>query len=129
MSTSVVQKILAIKSLGSIIYYAGRLVPYILVSAAFTFIYIFLPNIKVRFTSALTGGLFSGVMWKVTGMVFTSLSFHLPIFSYRFRFSIMVLFSSGCTGAGSYVCHAKVFTTSNTPGLYARKDSLSLSTE
>jgi membrane protein len=72
MSTSVVQKILSLKSLGSFIYYTGRLVPYILVSAAFTFIYIFLPNTKVRFTSALTGGLFSGVMWKLTGMVFTS---------------------------------------------------------
>jgi membrane protein len=93
MSTAMIQKILAIKSLGGIIYYAGRLVPYVLVSAAFTFIYIFLPNIKVRFTSALTGGLFSGVIWKITGMVFASFIVSSAQYSAIYSgFSIMIFF-------------------------------------
>ena len=92
MSTSVVQKILSIKSLGSIIYYAGRLIPYILVSAAFTFVYIFLPNTKVRFTSALAGGLFSGMMWKLTGMAFTSFIVSSAQYSAIYSgFSILIL--------------------------------------
>ena len=92
MSTAVAHKILAIKSLGSIIYLAGRLTPYILVSAAFTFIYIFLPNTKVRFTSALTGGLFSGVMWKITGMVFASFIVSSAQYSAIYSgFSVLIL--------------------------------------
>jgi len=130
MSTSVAQKILAIKSLGNIIYYTGRLVPYILVSAAFTFIYIFLPNIKVRFTSALTGGLFSGVMWKVTGMLFTSFIVSSAQYSAIYSgFSIMVLsliwlyWSWFILLVGAKVSYYQQY-----PRLiYARKDPLSLS--
>jgi len=130
MSTSVAQKILAIKSLGNIIYYTGRLVPYLLVSAAFTFIYIFLPNIKVRFTSALTGGLFSGVMWKVTGMLFTSFIVSSAQYSAIYSgFSIMVLsliwlyWSWFILLVGAKVSYYQQY-----PRLiYARKDPLSLS--
>ena len=92
MSTSVVQKILSIPSLGMILYLAGRLVPYVLVSAAFTFIYIFLPNTKVRFTAALTGGIFSGVVWKFTGMIFTSFTVSSAKYSAIYSgFSILIL--------------------------------------
>jgi membrane protein len=50
----------------------GRLTPYLLVTAVFTFMYAFVPNTKVRLRAALIGGLCAGVAWSLTGAVFTS---------------------------------------------------------
>lgn len=72
MSTSVVQTLASIQPFGVIIEYASRLVPYVLIIAAFTFIYIFIPNTKVRIRSALVGALIAGVLWETTGWIFAS---------------------------------------------------------
>jgi membrane protein len=72
MSTAVVQKLVAIKVFGSLMELATKLVPYLLVIAAFTFVYIFVPNTRVRFRSALTGGLVAGVLWEASGWGFAS---------------------------------------------------------
>jgi len=72
MSTAVVQKMVAIKVFGSLMELATTLVPYLLVIAAFTFVYIFVPNTRVRFRSALTGGLVAGVLWETSGWAFAS---------------------------------------------------------
>ena len=72
MSTTVVQKMVAIKVFGSLMELATKLVPYLLVIAAFTFVYIFVPNTRVRFRSALTGGLVAGVLWEASGWAFAS---------------------------------------------------------
>jgi len=72
MSTAVVQKMVAIKVFGSLMELATKLVPYLLVIAAFTFVYIFVPNTRVRFRSALTGGLVAGVLWEASGWAFAS---------------------------------------------------------
>ena len=72
MSTAVVQKLVAIKAFGSILELVTRLAPYLLVSAAFTFIYILVPNTRVRFRSALTGGLVAGILWEASGWGFAS---------------------------------------------------------
>ncbi|MDH3852179.1 MAG: YihY/virulence factor BrkB family protein [Deltaproteobacteria bacterium] len=72
MSTAVVQKMVAIKVFGSLMELATKLVPYLLVIAAFTFVYIFVPNTRVRFRSALTGGLVAGVLWETSGWAFAS---------------------------------------------------------
>jgi membrane protein len=39
------------------------LLPFFALIATFTFLYIFLPNTKVRFTAALTGGVVGGAIW------------------------------------------------------------------
>ncbi len=72
MSTAVVQKMVAIKVFGSLMELATTLIPYLLVIAAFTFVYIFVPNTRVRFRSALTGGLVAGVLWETSGWAFAS---------------------------------------------------------
>ncbi|MBT8406355.1 MAG: YihY family inner membrane protein, partial [Deltaproteobacteria bacterium] len=72
MSTAVVQKIVAIKVFGSLLELGTKLVPYLLMIAAFTFVYIFVPNTRVRFRSALTGGLVAGVLWEASGWGFAS---------------------------------------------------------
>lgn len=50
----------------------GELMPYLLVVAAFSFLYVFVPNTKVQFRPAIAGGLFAGTVWAVTGNLFAS---------------------------------------------------------
>ncbi len=49
-----------------------QLTPYALVVLGFTLIYWFLPNTRVRFKSALLGGLTGGVLWASSGALFTT---------------------------------------------------------
>jgi membrane protein len=70
MSTSVVQALLRIEPFGSAFYIGSKLMPYVLVCLGFTFVYIFVPSIKVRFRSALAGGVFAGVLWQSVGWAF-----------------------------------------------------------
>lgn len=51
---------------------AGRLMPNVLVVTAFTFIFIFVPNTKVRLGPAFAGGLISGLLWVLAGWAFAS---------------------------------------------------------
>lgn len=71
LSTNVVTERLAeIEPFGTLIAAIGVVVPYLLTVGAFTFIYSFIPNTKVRLKSALVGALVSGVLWKGAGWVF-----------------------------------------------------------
>ncbi len=47
-------------------------VPYALIILAFTFIYIFIPNTKVNFSSALIGAIVAGIAWQTVGWLFAS---------------------------------------------------------
>jgi membrane protein len=49
----------------------GRFVPYLTVTVAFTFMYIFIPNTRVEFRAALIGGVAAGIAWALVGRVFT----------------------------------------------------------
>ncbi len=51
---------------------AGKLVPYVLVCAVFTFLYIIVPNTQVRFKSALIGGIAGGIMWATVSVIFAT---------------------------------------------------------
>ncbi|MDX1501988.1 MAG: YhjD/YihY/BrkB family envelope integrity protein [Thermoanaerobaculia bacterium] len=51
---------------------SGRLVPYLLVVGAFTLIYLYVPNTRVRLTSGLTGAVVAGVAWQSLGWLFAS---------------------------------------------------------
>jgi len=72
MSTSVMARITSIEPLGTLVGVATWLVPYLLIVGAFTFIYIFLPNTRVRLRSALVGAAVAGVLWKGVGWAFAS---------------------------------------------------------
>src|SRR5216683_1303736 len=49
----------------------GQLVPYVIVTIAFTFMYVFVPNTRVEFRAALIGGVAAGFIWALVGRVFT----------------------------------------------------------
>lgn len=71
-SATVVQFILNNKALGPVFVVAGKLVPYVLISGVFTFLYLFMPNTKVNFSSALVGGIAGGFMWATVGAIFAT---------------------------------------------------------
>lgn len=51
----------------------GKLGPYLFVTGVFTFLYVFIPNTRVRLRPALAGGLAAGVLWAASGAVFTKI--------------------------------------------------------
>jgi len=71
-SNSVVQYLLNNEALGPLFVIGGKFVPYLLISSVFTFLYMFMPNTKVNFKSALVGGFAGGFMWAAMGAIFTS---------------------------------------------------------
>jgi membrane protein len=69
-SAWVVERLAGIEPFGTLIETAGNVVPVLMVMGAFTFLYVFIPNIKVRVTSAFVGGVSAAVLWQITGWVF-----------------------------------------------------------
>ncbi len=51
--------------LGDAILLLFRFLPYLSVWVAMTFLYMFIPNIRVRFVSAVTGGVVAGTAWQL----------------------------------------------------------------
>jgi membrane protein len=51
--------------IGDLLLVSLKLIPYVSVWVAFTFLYLFIPNTKVRLTSALVGGVLAGTIWQV----------------------------------------------------------------
>jgi len=71
-SNTVVQWIMNNPALGPIFVMFGKLVPYLMISGVFTFLYVFMPNTRVRFTSALVGGIAGGCIWATVSAVFAT---------------------------------------------------------
>jgi len=71
-SAELVKQATEIKAIGWVATFMGALVPYLLIIAAFTLIYVFVPNTKVKPKSALIGGIVSGLVWETTGWGFAA---------------------------------------------------------
>ncbi len=69
MSSSAVQNIAVVIPYGlDLVLLITKLLPYAMIIAAFTFIYLYIPNTKVRLYAGFTGALVSGVLWHTVGM-------------------------------------------------------------
>jgi membrane protein len=71
-SAHIMKLLLTASAAGHVAYAAGRVFTYLLVSAAFTLVYLFLPNTRVRLRSALAGGCTAGITWGVMGWAYAS---------------------------------------------------------
>jgi len=63
--TLILEKITILGTFSPIVFLLLKLLPYSLLWGLFTFLYIFMPNTKVRFTSALLAGIISGTIFQV----------------------------------------------------------------
>jgi len=93
MDIETVRQLLAVDAFGQAVQMASRLVPYLLILAAFTFVYMFIPNTQVRLGPALVGGLVGGLAWQTAGWLFAvfvaSSGQYAAIYS---SFAILLLF-------------------------------------
>lgn len=93
MNYSVVRALLAIEPFGSAMVVIGRLMPFVFISAAFTFIYVAVPNTRVRIRSAVVGGLVGGALWQLTGYGFASFAAGSTRYAAIYSgFAILILF-------------------------------------
>lgn len=72
LNSGVVARLSAYEPLGTTVLLLGKLVPYALIVMAFTFVYAFIPNTKVKFSAALAGGALAGIGWQSAGLLFAS---------------------------------------------------------
>ncbi len=69
-SYTVVERISEIEPFGTLMIWLSALIPYLLVFGAFTFIYVFVPNTRVKLKAALTGAVIAGLAWQTSGWAF-----------------------------------------------------------
>jgi membrane protein len=69
---AVIQYLLQNDIVGPLFVATSKLTPYLLVAGVFTFLYWFMPNTRVRVSSALVGGLAGGFIWASMVIIFTT---------------------------------------------------------
>jgi membrane protein len=69
-STTLAGQLRAIEPIGTWLTRLSDFMPYAFVIVAFSFLYMFIPNARVRLRPALVGGLFAGVTWVAGGRLF-----------------------------------------------------------
>jgi membrane protein len=71
-STAAIEYVTGVPYLGTTLLALGSLLPYVLIVGSFSFLYVFVPNTRVRLKPALIGGLFAGILWAGGGSLFTT---------------------------------------------------------
>lgn len=72
MNSEAVQWLAAYEPAKTVIAIAGKLVPFLLIVGAFTFVYRLVPYTRVKLESAFVGALVAGVLWETAGLGFAS---------------------------------------------------------
>ena len=93
MNATVLRQVLSVEVLAQASAALANVTPYALIIAAFTLVYLLLPNTQVHWASALTGGVVGGIVWQTAGWLFAtfvaSSGQYAAIYS---SFAILVLF-------------------------------------
>jgi membrane protein len=71
-NNSFVQQLVSIKPLGDLVLAGSRLLPYLMVIGGFTFLYLFIPNTRVKLLPAAVGGAVAGILWQTSGWGFAA---------------------------------------------------------
>lgn len=89
----IVREAMEFEPIGWVAYQTGRLLPYVLVIGAFTFVYTFIPNTKVRIGPALAGGVVGGIVWQSAAWGFARFAASSTNYSAIYSsFAILILF-------------------------------------
>ena len=71
-NSAVANTLASMESLGFLITIASKITSFLLIVIAISFIYLLVPNTKVRLKSAVTGAVVAAILWRLTGWVFKS---------------------------------------------------------
>jgi membrane protein len=92
-SNALVQRVLEIQPFGYVAVWAAQFMPFVILSGLFSFLYKYVPNTSVRFTSALVGGLTAAILWGVAGEAFAVFVVESSKYSAIYSgFAILILF-------------------------------------
>ena len=71
-SNTIIQFFMNSDFFGPLFVMTSKLTPYILITGVFTFVYMYMPNARVRFKSALVGGIAGGSIWATLSVIFAT---------------------------------------------------------
>jgi membrane protein len=71
-SQTLVQSLLGVAVVGEVVFLIFKVLPFVVMWAAFTGLYIFMPNTRVNFRAALIGGIFGGTLWQLAQWFYVS---------------------------------------------------------
>ena len=72
---NIIENVEFLKGIGPIIFDLLKLLPYCTIWLALTFVFIFMPNTKVRFASGLLAGVVAGTVFQITQRLYITLQF------------------------------------------------------
>ena len=67
---TIVQELQGTEVVGDLITFSFKTLPYIAMWIAFTFLLLFMPNIRVRLPAAFIGGVFGGTLWQLSQLAY-----------------------------------------------------------
>ena len=92
-SNVLVQRVLEIQPFGFLMLWAGQLLPFVILSGLFTFLFKFIPHTHVRVDSALVGGITAAVLWGIAGEAFAKFVTESANYSAIYSgFAVLILF-------------------------------------
>ncbi|MEE9911729.1 MAG: YihY/virulence factor BrkB family protein [Deltaproteobacteria bacterium] len=77
----ILEKFTILGPFSSLIFFLLRLLPYTLMWGLFTFVYMFMPNTRVKFSSALLAGIIAGTIFQIVQWVYVT--FQIGVVSYN----------------------------------------------
>ncbi len=86
-SQSFVQTLLSMAYVGQVIFFLFQVLPFVVMWATFTGLYIFMPNTRVSFRAALIGGIFGGTLWQLAQWFYVN--FQLGVSRYNAIYGTM----------------------------------------
>ncbi|KQC07804.1 MAG: ribonuclease BN [Smithella sp. SDB] len=89
----IIEKFAVIGNFSSILFFLMELLPYTLMWGLFTFLYVFMPNTKVRFSSGLVAGIITGTAFQIVQWAY--ITFQIGVMKYNAiygSFAVLPLF-------------------------------------
>ncbi len=80
-AVAITEKISLLGGISPLIYFALEFLPYTVMWAVFSFIYIFIPNTKVNIKSGIIAGVFAGTIYQITQLIY--LNFQVGVGKYN----------------------------------------------
>jgi membrane protein len=71
-SHTIVNAIESLPYMSDVIEFIGYLLPYLMIIGAFSFVYVLVPNTRVKLKSAFYGAVVAGLLWRWTGTAFAA---------------------------------------------------------
>jgi membrane protein len=72
LNHQVVQHMQSVEPFGTLLLMVSKLLPYLMITLAFTFLYKFIPNTRVKLWPAMIGAAVAGALWISIGTLFAS---------------------------------------------------------